>query len=138
MYKNTKPNDICVMRTREIIAVIMLIVTPLNIPVLAQETNEKNVRPKVNKTEIVVNKRLIEMYKNMDVGETSLTLNEIISNYSFEEVKSVLHAYSTNQLCEVKKESIDSYLAEQKANSKTVYKRKPEGPLLTDDLTDSN
>ena len=67
------------------------------------------------KTEVVINERMIEMYNRMmKSSESTFTLNELFKNYTFDEAKSVLNAYGTDQIQKISKKEIDRHLANEK------------------------
>lgn len=76
------------------------------------------------KVEIKVNERLIKMYNQyMESGETPVTFEEIVQNYTVDEAKSIFQAYQANKLDEFRKVKVEEFLAEQKKAKKPLRKK---------------
>ena len=86
-------------------------------------------------TEIVINTSTIEKYKRLQADTTKVTsFTTMLNGYTFEEVKSVTHAYVNNIIETIDKTEVNIHLIAQKYSTEvSVYKKKPNrNSLLTE------
>jgi hypothetical protein len=109
---------------------ILIIIALVNFVIIASVSGQVAEKTTINgqKEDMVINMKMIEKYQNAEYSENQLSFTDLVSNYSFENIKLIAQAYNTGKIETSNPEEINNYLAsvekENNDNSLELYSEK--------------
>lgn len=103
---------------KKFLAISVLLLTNFGLIWAQQEVKKIETNQTEETTKVVINKKMIERFNSVDYPEDAVTLNILLSSYTFEELKLIAHTYHQDDLTLENEDILNEKLAEIKESFK--------------------